>query len=121
VQHCESRSLTGKVAHVQASAIALHSMFCEDRESCNWGIRHDLAPLRSGRSNHFVPKLDIASICERFNPGLAHENGAIGSAHGHLKKAIEDELLLRAREFAELAAYRRLIDEVVGRRDVRNR
>src|SRR5271166_3910277 len=46
----------------------------------------------------------------RNSPGLAHENGAIESAHGHLKKAIEDELLLRgAREFAELAAYRRFI------------
>jgi hypothetical protein len=58
----------------------------------------------------------------RNNPGLAHENGAIESAHGHLKKAIEDELLLRgSREFAELAAYRSLIDEVVGRRNARNR
>ena len=58
----------------------------------------------------------------RNNPGLAHENGAIESAHGHLKKAIEDELLLRgSREFAELAAYRRLIDEVVGRCNARTR
>jgi hypothetical protein len=31
----------------------------------------------------------------RNNRGLAHENGAIESPHGHLKKAIEDELLLR--------------------------
>jgi hypothetical protein len=58
----------------------------------------------------------------RNNPGLAHENGAIESAHAHLKKAIEDELLLRgSRDFAELAAYRRFIDEVVGRRNARNR
>src|SRR6202008_3254744 len=58
----------------------------------------------------------------RNNPGVAHENGAIESTHGHLKKAIEDELLLRgSRDFAELAAYRRFIDEVVGRRNARNR
>jgi hypothetical protein len=31
----------------------------------------------------------------RNNLGVAHENGAIESAHGHLKKVIEDELLLR--------------------------
>jgi hypothetical protein len=31
----------------------------------------------------------------RNNPGLAHENGSIESPHGHLKRAIEDELLLR--------------------------
>jgi hypothetical protein len=58
----------------------------------------------------------------RNNRGLAHENGAIESSHGHLKKALGDELLLRgSREFADLAAYRRFVDEVVGRRNARNR
>ena len=58
----------------------------------------------------------------RNNPGLAHENGAIESAHGHLKKVLGDELLLRgSRDFADLAAYRRFVDEVVGRRNARNR
>lgn len=56
----------------------------------------------------------------RNNPGLAHENGAIESAHGHLKKAIDDALLLRGtRDFADLAAWRRFVDEVVGRRNAR--
>ena len=31
----------------------------------------------------------------RNKRSIAHENGAIESAHGHLKKAIEDALLLR--------------------------
>jgi hypothetical protein len=31
----------------------------------------------------------------RNNRGLAHENGSIESAHGHLKRAIEDALFLR--------------------------
>jgi len=58
----------------------------------------------------------------RNNRGVAHENGAIESSHGHLKKALGDELLLRgSREFADLAAYRRFVDEVVGRRNARNR
>jgi hypothetical protein len=57
----------------------------------------------------------------RSNPGVAHENGAIESAHGHLKKVLADELLLRgSRDFDDLAAYRRFIDEVVGRRNARN-
>jgi hypothetical protein len=44
------------------------------------------------------------------------------SAHGHLKRTIADELLLRgSRDFEDLAAYRRFIDEVVGRRNARNR
>jgi hypothetical protein len=58
----------------------------------------------------------------RNNRGLAHENGSIESSHGHLKKALADELLLRGScDFADLAAYRRFIDEMVGRRNARNR
>jgi hypothetical protein len=58
----------------------------------------------------------------RNNPGVAHENGSIESPHGHLKKAIEDALLLRgSRNFEDLAAYRRFVDEVVGRRNAHNR
>ena len=52
----------------------------------------------------------------RNNAGLAHENGSIESVHGHLKKVADDALLLRgSRDFADLAAYRHFIDEVIGR------
>jgi len=58
----------------------------------------------------------------RNNAGVAHENGSIESAHGHLKAAIEDALLLRgSRDFDDLDAYRRFLDEVVGQRNARNR
>jgi hypothetical protein len=57
----------------------------------------------------------------RNNRGVAHENGSIESPHGHLKLAIEDALLLRgSRDFADLDAYRRFVDEIVGRRNARN-
>jgi hypothetical protein len=57
----------------------------------------------------------------RNNPGLAHENGSIEGAHGHLKRAIEDALLLRgSRDFDDLAAWRRFVDEIVGRRNAGN-
>jgi hypothetical protein len=58
----------------------------------------------------------------RNNRGVAHENGSIESPHGHLKQAIEDALLLRgSRDFDDLQAYRRFVDEVVGRRNARHR
>lgn len=54
----------------------------------------------------------------RNNTGIAHENGSIESAHGHLKQALEDTLLLRgSRDFADLDAYRAFVDSVVGRRN----
>jgi hypothetical protein len=52
----------------------------------------------------------------RNNKGIAHENGAIESTHGHLKNAIRDALLLRgSRDFDDLGAYRAFIDEIVSR------
>jgi hypothetical protein len=57
----------------------------------------------------------------RNNRGIAHENGAIESAHGHLKSAVRDALLLRgSTAFDDLAAYRRFVDELVSRKNRRN-
>ena len=43
-----------------------------------------------------------AALCEHYamvptrnNRGVAHENGSVESSHGHLKRAIDDALLLR--------------------------
>jgi hypothetical protein len=57
----------------------------------------------------------------RNTRGVAHENGAIESPHGHLKRAIEDALIMRgSRDFDTLGAYRGFIDEIVGRINARN-
>lgn len=57
----------------------------------------------------------------RNNRGIAHENGAVEGPHGHLKRAVEDALLMRGtRDFEALADYRRFIDEIVGRINARN-
>ena len=52
----------------------------------------------------------------RNNAGVAHENGTIEASHAHLKTALQQALLLRGScDFAELAAYRQFVAEVVGR------
>jgi len=57
----------------------------------------------------------------RNNTGIAHENGAIEGAHGHLKRTVADALLMRgSADFEDLAAYRHFVDEIVGRRNTRN-
>ncbi len=54
----------------------------------------------------------------RNNRGVAHENGAIESSHGHLKKAAGDALLMRGvTDFQDLACYRRFIDEIVSHKN----
>jgi hypothetical protein len=58
----------------------------------------------------------------RNNPGIAHENGSIEGPHGHLKRAIDDALLLRgSRNFDNLVTYRAFVDELVSRRNARIR
>ena len=53
----------------------------------------------------------------RINPGESHENGVVERAHGLLKSALEQALLLRvSRDFASIEEYlafaRKLVDEI---------
>ena len=58
----------------------------------------------------------------RNNRGLAHENGAIESRHGHLKARLGQALLLRAStDFEDLDAYRRFAAQVVARHNANHR
>ncbi len=51
----------------------------------------------------------------RNNKGIAHENGAIEGAHGHLKREIADALELRgSRDFVDIGEYRDFVAEVVS-------
>lgn len=57
----------------------------------------------------------------RNNRGVSHENGSVESAHGHVKRRIEQALLLRAsHDFASVEAYQSFIDEVVQTHNRRN-
>ena len=68
------------------------------------------------------------ALCEHYgmtpsrnNRGIAHENGSIESAHGHLKKTIRDALLMRGSAvFDDLAAYRCFVDEVIAAKNRRS-
>jgi hypothetical protein len=63
----------------------------------------------------------LSNGADRNNRGIAHENGSIESAHGHLKRVIGDALLLRsARDFDDLKDYRAFVDEILSRKNARN-
>jgi hypothetical protein len=52
----------------------------------------------------------------RNNRGVSHENGAVESPHGHIKRRIAQALLLReSSDFACLEDYRQWLDALVGR------
>lgn len=56
----------------------------------------------------------------RNNNGVAHENGSVEAAHGHLKTSIKEALELRgSNDFADLAAYQAFVAELVARRNAR--
>lgn len=59
-------------------------------------------------------------LASRNNPGEAHENGAVEAQNRHLKTALDQALILRgSRDFANLADWRRFVDELVARRNRR--
>jgi hypothetical protein len=59
-------------------------------------------------------------LASRNNPGEAHENGAVEAHNNHLKVALDQGLILRgSRDFADLADWRRFVDELVARRNRR--
>ena len=68
-----------------------------------------------------------AELCEHYgirasrnNRGESHENGAIESRQGSLKRALDQALLLRGtREFDDVATYSRFVAEIVGRLNAR--
>ena len=59
-------------------------------------------------------------LASRCNPGEPHENGSVESHNRHLKTALDQALILRgARDFDDIADWRRFVDQVVGRRNRR--
>jgi hypothetical protein len=58
----------------------------------------------------------------RNNTGVAHENGSVEAAHGHLKAALREALDLRgSRDFPDLAAYQAFVQDTVARKNARRR
>lgn len=57
--------------------------------------------------------MGYAQFCQHYgleptrnNAGLAHENGSVEAAHGHLKAGLREALVLRgSKDFPDLAAY----------------
>jgi len=61
-------------------------------------------------------------VATRNNKGIAHENGAIESAHGHLKRKIDQQLMLRgSRDFNHLKDYEKFINLIVAKINRQNR
>jgi hypothetical protein len=59
-------------------------------------------------------------VGSRNNAGEAHENGSVESHNRHLKVALDQALILRgSRDFADLADWRRFVDQLVARRNRR--
>lgn len=57
----------------------------------------------------------------RNNRGVSHENGSIESPHGHIKRRIQQALLLRGNpDFISIEAYQQFLEEVVNQHNRRN-
>jgi len=89
-------------------------------------VNHRTDSLSAAFKNHNEETLltdRYAKLCKHYgvkatrnNKGVAHENGAIESAHGHLKRKVDQQLMLRgSRDFNTLADYETFINRVVAK------
>jgi len=87
-------------------------------------VTHRTDSLSAAFKNHSQKTLlteRYSKLCKHYgvkatrnNTGVAHENGAIESAHGHLKRKIDQQLLLRgSRDFNHLNDYEAFINGIV--------
>ncbi|MGX6960266.1 MAG: hypothetical protein ACIPMY_03305 [Rickettsia endosymbiont of Pentastiridius leporinus] len=60
-------------------------------------------------------------IATRNNRGKGHENGSVEAAHGHLKRRLEQALLLRGSyDFKSVEEYQDFIDVIVQKHNNRH-
>lgn len=77
--------------------------------------RQDITERYESFCDHYQMK------ASRNNLGAKHENGSIESAHGHLKRRIEQALLLRgSNDFGSVEEYQKWLDQVVKKHNRRN-
>ena len=81
------------------------SAACRNR---NGSYSADITPRYHALCSHY------GLAYSRNNLGVAHENGRVESPHGHLKRRIEQALLLRgSSDFESLAAYQAFLAAVL--------
>jgi hypothetical protein len=117
----------GQVIHGGESFVALSEGLQNALASCG-GVPRELRTDRlsaANRNRNGSYALDITprykALCSHYgltpsrnNRGVAHENGVIEGAHGHLKRRLEQKLQLRgSSDFEEPAEYGELLAEVL--------
>ena len=82
-------------------------------------LSQDAADDVTARYDEFCKHYNMKS--SRNNRGRGHENGGVESAHGHIKRRIEQALLLRgSNDFATVAEYQVFINGVIAGHNARN-
>ena len=115
-------SYTALACGLQNALWALAGAPAEHRsDSLSAAFRNLAADARADQTRRYEALCGhYGMTATRNNPGLAHENGAIESRHGHLKSSLEQGLILRgSRDFDSLDAYRAWLAELVGRRNAK--
>ena len=89
-------------------------------------VTHRTDSLSAAFNNHTEETLlteRYQKLCKHYgltathnNKGVAHENGAIESPNGHLKRKMEQQLLLRnSRDFPSIADYESFLRRIVAK------
>lgn len=117
---CQSETLEALSEGLQGALWCLGGVPHEHRTDNLSAATHE---LRNSRGRGFTERYrellaHYGMQASKNNPGQAHENGDVESAHGHFKRAVDQRLRLRgSRAFAKLPDYEALLQEVTGARN----
>ncbi|MGH8631505.1 MAG: IS21 family transposase, partial [Burkholderiales bacterium] len=117
---CQAESFEALSEGLQGALWTLGGVPREHRTDNLSAATHE---LRNSRGRGFTARYcellgHYGLAASKNNPGKAHENGDVESAHGHFKRAVDQRLRLRgSRAFASLDAYAAFLQEVTAARN----
>ena len=118
VMICYSESLETLTQGYEHAVWQLGGVFAEHRTDNLSAATQQLGSSRqfTARWSEFLEHYSVKP--SRNNPGESHENGSVEKSHDLLKKAINQQLLLRgSRNFCDIASYQAFLDKLLMKRN----
>jgi hypothetical protein len=118
---CQSESMLALRRGVQTAAFALGRVPGHHQTDNSTAATHDLGSGKRAFNEEYAALMRHLGMAPRtIGIGQSHQNGDVEAAHGALKRALEQHLLLRGdRDFDSVAAYEVWVSEKVAAANAR--
>lgn len=115
---CFSESLDSLTEGYEEAVWELGAVVAEHRTDNLTAATHHFGSTRIFNDNWIGFLAHYGVTPSRNNPGESHENGSVEKSHDLLKKAIDQQLMLRgSRDFHDVLHYQKFLAEVIRTRN----